>query len=270
MEDNRPESAHHKNFKSNIAEQTAIFPIMLRIPEENDRFSFAGLGTGFFISKYGLFVTAKHVVEEDQHYANGKGMEAWIIIDGQNFTCPIIDLDFHPTADIAIGCIAQPRDAQGNRVKGFAISLQKICAEKLNVGDKLFSYGYPRTKLAKDDETDTVTIDMKPYYYKGELLEYHPNGVSIARWPVYRHSVPIASGMSGGPLFHNGTSLVIGVNCTGDSTPTADVEHGTGTDIHLILDMVIKSAIPGFQGKTIKEILVAENLLLSKNNDSAK
>lgn len=270
MEDNRPESIHHKNFKSNIPEQTAIFPIMLRIPEANGDFSYAGLGTGFFISKYGLFVTAKHVVEDDLQYANGKGMEAWVVVDGQNFTCPIRDLDLHPVADIAIGCIASPKDAHGNTVKEFAISLQKICADKLDVGDKLFSYGYQRTKLFKEEESDTVVIDMKPHYYKGELLEYHPNGVSIARWPVYRHSVPIASGMSGGPLFHNGTSLVVGVNCTGDSTSTEDIEHGTGTDIHLIFDMTIKSPIPGFEGKTIKEILNSENLLFNKNNSDSK
>ncbi len=98
-------------------------------------------------------------------------------------------------------------------------------------------------------------------YYAGKILEYHPEGVSICRWPVYRHSVPVASGMSGGPLLHKANKKAIAVNCTGDSTNSGDVEHGTGTDIICALDLVISAPIPNFQGKTLRELLQAEGVL---------
>ena len=258
----QPKSKVHNKFISNVPEQTAIFPLMLRVPIDNGRFAFAGLGTGFFISKWGLFVTAAHVLEEDKELVEGGGLEAWIVVGKNNFTCPVRDLQFHSTADIAIGCIVPPRDKSGKPPPEFAISLQKISKKQPTVSDKLFTYGYGRTQVSKDEEEDLVTIDMNPYYYEGEMLEYHSTGVSLAKWPVLRHSVPIASGVSGGPLMSKSNSAVVGVNCTGDSTNTEDIPHGMSTDIQLIFDMIISSQIPGFQGKKVQDILISKGLLV--------
>lgn len=258
----KPVSRFRNRFKSNVSEQTAIFPLMLRIPaEEQGIFHFGGLGTGFFVSKWGIFLTAKHVVEGDLSFQNGNGMEAWVIVDGQNFTCPVRDLVLHPSADIAMGIIVPPR-RNDKPVPGFGISLVTLSSEKAKVDDDVLTYGYPRTDLANDsDDESTVNIGMDPDYYAGKILEYHPDGVSICKWPVYRHSVAVASGMSGGPLIHKASKNAIAVNCTGDSTDKEDVDHGTGTDINCALDLVVTAPIPNFQGKTLRELLKAEGVL---------
>nr|BFD68756.1 hypothetical protein HAGR004_37780 [Bdellovibrio sp. HAGR004] len=238
---------------------------MLRIPSTKIEgfFDFGGLGTGFFISKFGIFLTAKHVLEKHMQYQNGKGLEAWVVIDGQNFTCPIRDIQLHPTADLAVGYIAPPYK-DGKPAKEFAISLCKISSDKIKANDAVYSYGYPRTILKHDEnDADTVVIDMKPDYYTGNILEYHPTGVSICRWPIYRHSMPTASGMSGGPLLHKTSNTVVGINCTGDSTNDADIEHGSATDVTLCLDLLIEAEIPNYKGKSLEALLKYENNLFS-------
>lgn len=258
----KPVSRFRNKFKSSSSEYTAIVPLMLRIPDTQPGiFHYGGLGTAFLISKWGIFLTAKHVVEERVEFQSGKGLEAWIIINGQYYTCPVKDLDLHSTADIAMGLIVPPND-NGNPIPGFGISLVRLSEEKASVGDEVFTYGYQRTEIANDpDDENTVNINMDPDYYAGAIIEHHPDGVSICKWPIYRHSTPIASGMSGGPLILKSKNKVIGVNCTGDSTQTEDIDHGTGTDIACALEMTIAAQIPGFQGKTLKELLIAEGLL---------
>jgi len=259
-------SKDHGKFRANIPEQTGIFPIMLRIPSGGRKgfWDFAGLGTGFFVSKFGLFITAKHVVVEDIQFQEGRGLEVWIIVNGNNFTCPIRDIQLHPTADIAIGVIVPPRKNDLLLPKSvFTISLCNVSRNKPSAGAEVYSYGYPRTSLKNcENDPDTVVIDMQPDYYTGKIDGYHKDGVSICTWPVYRHSMPTASGMSGGSLFLKNNSAVIGVNCTGDSTSSEDISYGTATDVKLALDMIISSEIPGYKGKILYELLQDEVILI--------
>jgi hypothetical protein len=239
---------------------------MLRVPSKKNpgTFHFGGLGTGFFVSKFGLFLTAKHVVEEHMEFQNGNGLEAWVVVAGECFGSPIRDLVLHETADIALGGIAPPR-RNDRPVPGFGISLTRIDSARPDIGEKLFTYGYPRTELSREEDVlgGTVKIDMNPDYYDGVLIEHHPEGVSICRWPIYRHSVPIASGLSGGPLLRKATGAAIGINCTGDSTHHEDVEHGTATDIALALDMKIGAPIQDYQSKPLRELLKSEDMILA-------
>jgi S1-C subfamily serine protease len=85
----RPESKAKGRYKSRIPEGTSIFPISLQIKRGDGKFEYGSLGTGFFVSKFGLFLTAKHVVEDQLHYQNGNGLEAWVVIKNKNYACPI-------------------------------------------------------------------------------------------------------------------------------------------------------------------------------------
>jgi len=251
-----PISKSRGRFHSNIPEGAAIVPIMRRSPSKTTEghYDWEGLGTGFIVSSRGLIVTARHVLIEHMDFTDGRGLEAWIRPADVVYPCPLFHVQVHPNSDLAIAKLAYPKDAPGFKFGVLPISLNPDTAE---VGARVVTYGYPRTRLAQMDANE-VSIEMVPDYYDGKILEYHGSGVSICKWPVYRHSVPTADGMSGGPLMLVGEKVAIGVNCTGDSTRDADVEHGMATDLRELLSMPLSMPIPEFHGKPLRDLLAAE------------
>ena len=265
----------HKNYKMRVPPETGVFQILINKPSENypGKFDFKGLGTGFFISKYGVFLTAKHVLEDTVYeihgkkipaidFQNGKGLQAVPLVNGTGYGCLIRDVVLHPTADIAVGLAQPPVQADGTRYPGFAISVCALDSKQAEVGDKLHAFGYQRTALQENLEEDSVEINLNPRHYDGVVKAYHPNGFTSAKWPVYQISVPIPSGASGCPLTSLKTNGVIGVSCTSWCTADEDHEESTATDIRLAFDLPVPPNLVGFSGKTVLDLVKSEGLLV--------
>lgn len=236
-----PLSPSSGKYKSTYPPGSATFPIMVKAPlaDSPGRFAFEGLGTGFFVlAKPLLFVTARHVVADHLHLQDDGGLGAWVITAGGVFTCPIIGLVLHPTADLAVGAVKIPME-NGKPHPAFKISYVTLAGTRPPPGAKVVTYGYPRTRLTLEDN-DTVGINVWPDWYEGQIVAYHDNGFTVSKWPVVQHTAPLASGMSGGPLFHHVSGDVLGVNCSGWSTETVDDPGGTSTLVELARELQLE------------------------------
>lgn len=244
---------------------------MIRKPSSvvEGQFDYKAVGTGFFVSKYGILMTAKHVfedeIEEDRgkkklalDFADGKGLIALVIMGGHAIPCPIKDIELHPTADIAISTIVPP-DPDSIPIK-FGISLCVLASSPAKIGDKLVAYGFQRTEVSQDEvDNDTINIEMNPKYYDGYVKDYHKDGLRMIKWPVYEHTVPLASGISGCPLIEYKSQLVVAVSCSGWSTPQEDIPDSTATDVRLAFALPIPARLRDtVKGSTLEELLRLE------------
>lgn len=173
------------------------------------------VGTGFYISRYGLFMTARHVVEalvDDRrsqlgvafimHPAEGKSIHLRRIR-----TVNFLDSG----ADVAVG-------QADNYVHDFPDQpLQNLRArlstEIPATGSPVVTYAYPGNEtldFTSDDNIPTVSSD----YYDGEFLGYITDPTNpFMPYPHFETSIEVRGGASGGPVFSEGR--VIGVNCRG-------------------------------------------------------
>lgn len=175
------------------------------------------LGTGFFITRLGFFMTAKHVLEEVLNQMGEPicNTSLSIIQFKENNTYyyrPIRGFNRHPEADIAIGeCYPMSHKKTGeplfNRVVPLSLTYPFI-------GEHIYTYAYPGTTVKQESETNHVSFNAK--FYAGILNEYYPKGRDrvMLPFPCYRTSIVLHGGASGGPVFgQNGK--VFGVNSTG-------------------------------------------------------
>lgn len=184
------------------------------------------LGTAFFISSAGLFLTAKHVVEGFTHGLHGE--LSLMLLRRPNYKfAKIASLQNHESTDISIGII----DLTG---EGWFPKTYKLSSKQLGKRDFISSFGYAKTKY--EIKENALMINLNPDFYEGQVIEYHREGYGVAKWPVYRHTMSTLSGNSGGPVFSIKSSAVHGICCTGFNPPPG----GTFSDIREILDWKIK------------------------------
>lgn len=261
-------------YTSNTPPETAIFQIMLwkQSHIQEGWLDVMCLGTGFFISKYGVFLTAKHVLDteiEDSDgklrnvldFQQGKGLMAAILLKETVYPFAISNVVFHPTADIALG-IARPPLVDNRQIPGVGISLCTIDSQEATPGTKILAFGFQRTML-KISEDDTISVNFQPRYYDGHVKQHYPNGFLLPKWPVYHTSVPLPSGISGCPVINFQRKAVIGISCTSLSGhPDEDVEESTITDIRQAFSMEVPPKLAGFKGKTLYDLITSEGLLI--------
>ncbi len=154
-------------------------------------------GTAFFISRTGIFLTAKHVVpSNDVPYS-------LMLINVPNGTCVghrIHRLSRHPQLDIAVGVIGAKN-----------VPCLSIGADELKSGQRVIFMGFPATQQATSPDPDggvVLSQNFKPYACDGVVREFradHPNG------PVYDVDSVVHPGMSGGPMFAQESGHTYGV-----------------------------------------------------------
>lgn len=208
-----------------------VFPIMHWEPVAGDGRSVSvddELGTAFFVTPTGLFLTAKHVVEtcaDDKPYSV-------LLIDraaGQIPRARVIRLALHPVLDAAIGFARVPTP----------VPCFRLGTDILNPRELVFTLGYSKTQLVRVPSGGTLgqslAVNFRPDdYYRGVVEGYYPEGHGIAKgWPVYRHNADILGGISGGPLIRASDSAVYGINCSGFAG------YGTATVVQPLLDWPI-------------------------------
>jgi hypothetical protein len=212
----------------------AIFPIL----RQDTLGKLHLIGTGFFITTNGLFVTANHVLME---VFGPKGQQKDPIIIAQflpNNTYlqrPILRSVSHRIADIAVGVAAPMKNNKDGQPLTNPIVALTLRVPALN--ESIFTYAYPKHKNIVLDGGPQI-LNFVPTFYDGNVLESFPDGRDrvLLPGPCYRTSMTIHGGASGGPVFcKNG--CVFAVNSTGID----------GTDISFVsrLNEIFTLAIDG-------------------------
>ena len=184
-----------------------VIPILEMIDSRLYRF----IGTGFFVTSFGIFATAKHVLLSA--HENGHPIFTWQLIPpNQWFIRPVLQFSFHDTADVAIGLAAPAAHvATGEPLLSPRV---RLTTRLQSPSDIVATFAYPSSVVEK--RGDGQVLSFQPEFYEGRIVEYLP-GVRdsiMLPGPCYRTSMVIHHGASGGPVA-GPSGRVFGINSTG-------------------------------------------------------
>lgn len=187
-----------------------IFPII----RHNNKGIVSLIGTGFFISENGIFITAKHVLLDVIDEAKGRQTDAISLVqflDGSYIIRPIARCTSHENADISVGIAAEMVSKKtGKTLKNKILKLTSGFAEQ---NAHVFTYAYPKTTVKQEK---TQELHFYPEYYDGVVQAHYPYGRDkvLLPGPCTQTSMHIRGGASGGPVFTK-EGVVCAVNSTG-------------------------------------------------------
>ena len=187
-----------------------VVPIMKRIGRDR----LAIIGTGFYISRLGLFMTAAHVLAEIVDESKNQIRTGYICHKASDQAVHlrrILAVNTYLKADIAIG----QADNFSSRYPDSPLQNMrtKLTGRVPKQGSLVTTYAYPENKVLDFEDPEAVP-EIRSDYYDGDFLREvvesdHPE----IPYRHYETSILIKSGASGGPVFCQGS--VIGLNCRG-------------------------------------------------------
>lgn len=193
----------------NIDPSYAIFPII-----KHDQSGIISLlGTGFFISDHGIFITAKHVLMDvlDKNGFQTHGISLVQFLGGSYVIRPILRCTSHEVADISVGVSApMTNNKTGELLKN---KILKLTSNTDEIGSHVFTYAYPKSVV---NHVERQELHFFPDYYEGIIEKNFPFGRDkvMLPGPCLQTNMYIHGGASGGPVF-NKMGLVCGINSTG-------------------------------------------------------
>lgn len=194
-----------------IEPMTGVVPII----KECEKGILQTIGTGFYISTYGLVVTAKHVIDGLKTNDNKNLTNCFVLHphpheDGKVILRKILSARFLNEIDIGI---LQANNYLDKYPENPLTNLRVNLSSRIPLKDeKLVTYAYPENEIM--DFIGGSKRVLRSDFYSGKFIRY----VEISENPSIKFShfettIKIKSGASGGPVFHKGK--VIGVNCRG-------------------------------------------------------
>ena len=175
---------------------------------------FKVVGTGFFLTRYGVFATAKHVLDDLADYESGTLHPGFILQDepeGDLIIRRIVGISVSNTADVGLGQADNGVGRSGRlgpaNLRG-AISLTRPA-----INEALVSYGYPENAVLDFELKDPPIL--RGDYIHGKFLSQVAAGSNpFIRHAHYETSLEVRSGASGCPVF-NKTGRIVAIACRG-------------------------------------------------------
>lgn len=230
----------------------------------DDRGVWSLVGTGFYISEDGLFVTARHVVD----HVVKKGRQAaplvilhprstnGLFIPSEILFRPVVQCWLADQADVALGVAATATNNQTGEV------LRNWCWPMSwstpMAGTPIGTYAFPRHNVSGDGRS----FLFHPELYPGVVLgtgDFRDR--AMIPFPYLEVDCRIHGSASGGPIAQNG-GRVVGINCTElDKTLDHPPGPGFGAQIQCLNGAYIDDAVlPGENGSrrvTFDELVLA-------------
>lgn len=190
---------------------TCIFPIMKALPNGGTRL----VGTGFFLTMLGHFVTAKHVIFDvynpETKQQTGMLHAVHFVEDASVLVRHITDISYHNSSDIAVGKM----DFHVVNSTGLPLTnkVPKFTTDIPAVGSPVLTFAYPESDgFFQKGEMAT----FRPNFYSGKLLFHSdsPRDSVMVSWPHFGTSINVRGGASGGPVFDE-MGRVFAINSVG-------------------------------------------------------
>jgi len=215
----------------------AIFPILKQV-EGRD---FKLIGTGFFISCFGLFLSAKHVLRD---CFDDNNSEKYPICICQFFPRNQYRLrnihwcSSHHRYDVAVALVEPDNGSAFN-------PCMQITTSPPAIGSKVVTYAYPKTEIRNSDFRQILNFEAA--FYDGEIVRRFPGGRDrvMRPEPCYQTSMVIHNGASGGPVVGK-SGKVFGINSTSFEGDTVSFPSR--------IDEVLRLQLPHFQLPSGQEI----------------
>lgn len=214
-----------------IGHERVIFPLINHDLSKND---FNCIGTAFFINSLGWFITAKHVLHDN----NGKFFKTMYgvqsLSNGKQVSRQVKQISIHPEADIALGILGDDAfDGNAKPVEHELTPILELSLPMLSIDDEVSSYSFPNTK--KHYEQHLIHFNFTGLWTKGKIEDFLPEGSPVVRNACYQTSMQIDPGASGGPVFKG--NQVVGVNSSGYELFAGESPLSFITPIDFILDL---------------------------------
>lgn len=182
----------------------------------NDQGEWQLIGTGFYVSGDGLFVTAAHVIEavlEANHQVAPLAiMHLWSesgLFGPQSYLLrPIAQCWLGETADVALGVAAHAVNSE----TGMALSHWSwpLSWDVPPIHQSVSTYAFPRHAI--EHTAEGQVLRFQPDLYVGRVLEVGDfRDRLLAPYPYMQVNFSIHGGASGGPV--SAGAGVVGVNC---------------------------------------------------------
>jgi hypothetical protein len=201
------------------------------------------IGTGFYVSGDGLFVTAKHVIED---VLRGNQQISPLVIlhlrsesglfGAQEYLLrPITQCWLGDSADIALGAAARAT----NNVTGEVLTHWSwpLCWAVPFVGGNAATYAFPIHAIKQTDHGQTIAF--RPDLYPGTIQQVGDfRDLRVMPFPYMQVDFRIHGAASGGPIV-GPDGAVTGVNCT-EYAPDGP---GFGTQIRCLQDAFLNNGL---------------------------
>jgi hypothetical protein len=171
----------------------AVVPILKEIAAGHLKVA----GTGFFVTRYGLLATARHVIEDLVDQKTQQLSRAFVfqqVAEDGTLLRRIQRATISPTADVGLIQLQLQDPPQSNFVATLSFDDPEI-------GEELKTFAYPEN-VPLDFRDTKATPLLKADYYTGRFLEHIASDSNpFLRNPHFSTSIEIYSGASGCPVF---------------------------------------------------------------------
>jgi hypothetical protein len=199
---------------TSVEPHTVVFPIFAQVSDEESRL----VGTGFFLTTVGHFVTAKHVVSDILN-EQGQGRHGHLHIvhfvrGAEVLVRHVSEVVLLDDFDLAVGHTDFRVDtASGKPFKNRVPVLTTVSPPS---GSAVVTLAYPETTPRAVRGTPGAFVAT---YYHGEFVRSSdlPRDANLVSWPYFETTLSTRGGTSGGPVF-DARGRVFGVNCVGGIT----------------------------------------------------
>ena len=193
-----------------INSMSAVVPII----KEYEKGILQTIGTGFYLTRYGLVVTASHVIKGLASKNKSNLTTCFVchpLEPNRIILRKILSTTYMTDFDIGIlqadnYCEKYPQ----NPLQNLRVRINPIIPLK---GEKLVTYAFPENEEMDFTDKNNKRI-IKGDFYSGKFLKFVDKSENpFIPYPYFETTIKIKSGASGGPVFHN--NKVIGINCRG-------------------------------------------------------